>query len=131
MDPKTVLQQFWADYEEGDLDRTWDAYVSPDLIIHPSSGYELTRATWLAAEKALFSSFDNVRVQVLDQVREGDKVATRFAITGTQKAEFFGVTSVGRTATMTGTTVDVVRDGRIVEHWAEVGISQFLQQLAA
>ena len=131
MDPKTVLQQFWADFEKGDLDHTWDTYVSPDLVIHPSSGYELTRATWLAAEKALFSSFDNVRVQVLDQVREGDKVATRFAVTGTQKAEFFGVPSTGRTATMTGTSVDVVRDGRIVEHWAEVGISHFLQQLAA
>jgi predicted ester cyclase len=131
MDPKTVLQQFWADYEKGNLDRTWDAYVAPDLIIHPSSGYDLTRATWLAAEKTLFSSFDDVRVQVLDQVREGDKVATRFAVTGTQKAEFFGVPSGGRTATMTGTTVDVVRDGRIVEHWAEVGLAQFLQQLAA
>ncbi|WP_250007634.1 ester cyclase [Actinoplanes sp. M2I2] len=105
--------------------------MSPDLIIHPSSGYELTRATWLAAEKPLFSSFDNVRVQILDQVREGDKVATRWALTGTQKAEFFGVPSAGRTATMTGTTFDVVRDGRIVEHWAEVGISHFLQQLAA
>ena len=45
MDPKTVLQQFWADYEKGDLDHTWDAYVAPDLVIHPSSGYELTRAT--------------------------------------------------------------------------------------
>ncbi|MEU8819866.1 hypothetical protein [Actinoplanes sp. NPDC048796] len=40
---------------------------------------------------------------------------------GAQKGEFFG----------TPATVDVVRDGRIIEHWAEVGISQFPQKLAA
>lgn len=131
MDPKTVVQQFWASYEQGDLDTTWKTYVSPALVIHPSSGYEFTRETWLGAEKDLIAAFDDVRVEVLDQVAEGTKVATRWALTATQKAEFFGVPSAGRTATLTATTVEVVEDGLIVEHWAEVGVPQFLQQLSA
>jgi steroid delta-isomerase-like uncharacterized protein len=131
MDPKTVVRQFWAGYEKGDLDTVWATYVSPDLVIHPSSGYEFTRETWLTAEKALVGSFTDLRVEVLDTVAEGDKVATRWSITGTQTAEFFGVPSSGRTATLTGTTVDVVRDGRLAEHWAEVGVPGFLQQLDA
>lgn len=131
MDPKTVVQQFWAGYEKGDLDTTWDTYVSPDLVIHPSSGFEFTRESWLATEKDLIAAFGNVRVEVLDQVAEGAKVATRWKLTATQKAEFFGVPSQGRTATLTGTTVDIVQHGRLVEHWAEVGVPGFLQQLAA
>jgi predicted ester cyclase len=70
-------------------------------------------------------------VNVLDQVAEGTKVATRWQLTGTQKEEFFGVPSQGRTATLTGTTFDIVENDLIVEHWAEVGVQVFLQQLSA
>ncbi|MEU4143010.1 ester cyclase [Streptomyces parvulus] len=131
MDSKTVVQQFWASYVKGDLDATWDTYVDAELVIHPASGFEFTRESWLAIEKDLIASFDDVRVDVLDQVAEGDKVATRWQMTATQKAEFLGVPSQGRTATLTGTTVDIVRDGKLAEHWAEVGTAVFLQQLAA
>jgi predicted ester cyclase len=131
MDPKTVIREFWAGYEKGDLDSTWAAYVSPALVIHPPIGFEFTRESWLAAEKQLVDSFGGVRVEVLDQVVEGDKVATRWALTGTQKSEFYGIPSTGRAATLTGTTVDVVAGGQIMEHWAEVGVAAFLQQLDA
>lgn len=131
MEPKAIVEQFWAGYGKGDLDATWATYVSPDLVIHPSSGYEFTRESWLAAEKTLLGAFTDYRAEVIDQVAEGDKVATRWSFTGTQTAEFFGVPSAGKTATLTGTTVDRVVDGQIAEHWAEVGVSQFLQQLGA
>ena len=131
MEPKTVVRQYWASFEKGDLDTTWETYVDLDLVVHPASGFEFTRDSWLATEKSLVDSFTDLRVEVLDQVAEGDKVATRFRMTATQTAEFFGVPSSGRTATLTGTTVDRVRDDRIVEHWAEVGVPGFLQQLSA
>ncbi|MDX2939627.1 ester cyclase [Streptomyces ipomoeae] len=130
MDPKTVVRDFWASYQKGDLETTWAQYISEDIVIHPGSGPEVTRQTWLDAEQALFGAFTDVRVEVLDQVAEGEKVATRWAVTATQTGEFFGVPSTGRTATLTGTTVSVVKDGKIVEHWAEISIPQFLQQLA-
>ncbi|GAA3483109.1 hypothetical protein GCM10018966_076410 [Streptomyces yanii] len=49
---------------------------------------------------------------------------------GSRCGEFFGAPSAGHTATLTGTTVYVVRDGKIVELWAGISIPQFLQQLA-
>ncbi|MBV2357559.1 ester cyclase [Streptomyces sp. J2-1] len=131
MTSKDAVRNFWAGYEQGDLDATWERYVAADLVIHPSSGYTFTRETWLEAEKALLAAFADLRVEILDQVAEGDRVATRWAVTGRQTGEFFGVPSAGNTARLTGTTVDVVRDGRIAEHWAEVGVPNFLQQLAA
>ncbi|MCI2424269.1 ester cyclase [Saccharopolyspora sp. K220] len=116
MDPKAVVRQFWASYEKGDLDITGDIYVSPDLVIHPSSGFEFTRESWLAIEKDLVAAFDDLSVEVLDQVAEGAKVATRWKVTATQKAEFLGVPSQGRTATLHGTTFDIIQDGQLVEH---------------
>lgn len=130
MDARTTVRNFWESYEKGDLDKTWEHFVASDIVIHPSSGYEFTRETWMGAEKALFASFEDVKIDVIDQVQEGDKVATRWSLTARQTGEFFGVPSQGRTATLTGTTVDRVRDGKIIEHWAEVGVPLFLQRLS-
>ena len=129
--PKTIARQFWESWGRGDLETTWTTFVSEDIVIHPSSGYEFTRQSWLEAEQALHAAFDDIQIAVLDQIENGDMVATRWAVTGRQRSEFFGVPSSGRSATLTGTTFDRVRDGKLVEHWAEVGVPQFLQQLAA
>jgi predicted ester cyclase len=128
---KTVVKEFWASYNRGKLDETWKTYVAEDLILHPPAGVDLDRESWLAMEKALFAAFENVDVKVLEQVVEGDMVASRWSLTARQKAEFMGVSSRGRTATVTGILLDRVRDDKIVEHWAEVGLPHFLQVLSA
>ncbi|MBV2353839.1 ester cyclase [Streptomyces sp. J2-1] len=130
MSNKTVVSDFWASYAKGDLDATWAQFVDEDLVIHPTGGFAFTRQTWLDIEKSLIASFKDISVEVLDQVAEGDKVATRWVLTATQTQDFLGVTSTGRTATLNGTTVDVIRDGKIVEHWGEVGTDYFLGLLA-
>jgi steroid delta-isomerase-like uncharacterized protein len=128
---KTIAREFWESWGRGDLDGTWRQYVAADIVVHPSSGYEFTRQSWLEAEKALHAAFVDIKVTVVDQIADGDMVATRWAVTARQTAEFFGVPSSGQTATLTGTTFDRVQDGKLAEHWAEVGVAQFLQKLSA
>ena len=105
--------------------------MAEELIAHPPPGIELDRESWLATEKGFFAAFEDVDAKVLEQVAEGDMVASRWSLTGRQKAEFMGVPSGGRTATLTGMLFDRVRDDKIVEHWAELGLPQFLQLLGA
>lgn len=127
----SIAREFWESWGRGDLDATWREYVAADIVIHPSSGFEFTRESWLETEKALQAAFENIKVEVLAQIEHGDMVATRWSVTARQTGEFFGVPSSGKTATLTGTTFDRVRNGKLAEHWAEVGVPQFLQQLAA
>ena len=127
----TIAREFWESWGRGDLEQTWADYVHPDIVIHPSSGYAFTRESWLQAEQALHAAFTDIEVMVLAQIEDGDMVATRFAVTGRQTGEFFGVASSGRSATLTGTIFDRVEDGKLAEHWAEIGVAQFLQQLSA
>jgi len=126
----TIARDFWESWGRGDLESTWADYVHPDIVVHPSSGYEFNRETWLQAEQALHAAFTDIDVRVLGQVEDGAMVATRFAVTARQTGEFFGVPSSGKTATLTGTIFDRVEDGKLAEHWAEIGVPQFLQQLA-
>ena len=125
------MEEFWASYNCGDLDETWKIYVADDIVVHPSGGHELDREGWLADEKALSAAFDAIEAKVLDQVAEGDMVASRWSFSGRQTAEFMGVSSSGRTATLTGILFDRIHDDKIVEHWAEVGLAHFLQLLSA
>ena len=39
--------------------------------------------------------------------------------------------SQGRTATVQGTFIDLVRGGKIVEHWSEMSFPEFMQALSA
>ena len=131
MNPKTVVTEFWETYGRGELDEAWTTYLAEDLVVHPPAPMELDRDSWLATEKAFFAAFDDIDVNVLDQVAEGDKVATRWSMTARQTAEFYGAPSRGRTATVTGTYIDVIRDDKIVEHWSEMSLPQFMQALSA
>ena len=131
MDPKTVVRAFWETYGRGELDEAWRKYLADDIIVHAPPPMELDRESWRATEKAFFAAFDDIDVKVLDQLAEGDKVASRWSETARQTAEFYGVPSLGRTATVTGTFIDVVRDGMIVEHWSEMSLPQFMQALRA
>lgn len=127
---QTVVRAFYLSYNEQDLDATFERYVDVDLINHAQGGH-LSRADWKAFDKAIFASFTDVSFTVLDQVAEDDKVATRWAMTATQVAEFHGVPSAGRTETVTATSVDRVRAGKIVEHWLDADLTGFLHRLGA
>lgn len=129
-DVKGVVRGFYESYNQGDLDRTWERYVAP-LITNHAMGGAYDREGWREADKSLLTAFSNVRVEVLDQVAEGDKVATRYTITGTQTGEFFGIPAGGVTATLSGTSLDRIAGGKIVEHWADVDFGGFLRRLAA
>jgi predicted ester cyclase len=131
MDPKVVVRRFWASYCAGDLDMTWSTYVAPHLLIHQSAGLELTRQSWLDLHKQLVASFGHIEVEIVDQVSDGDRVATRWELTGIQRADFMGVRSSGRTGTLNGVTFEAIENDQIAEHWAEVGIAAFLNGLGA
>jgi predicted ester cyclase len=57
---------------------------------------------------------------VVDQVAEGDRVATRFVVTGSNR---------GRRVRLEGITLSRLRYGRIVEDWSGFDSFEFLRQL--
>jgi predicted ester cyclase len=128
MTPDEVVRKFYEGYNDRDLDTTYEQYVSHGLINHAFGG-AYDREGWLAADKGLIEAFSDLRVEVLDQVTQGDRVATRFAMTGTQTGEFFGVPPIGAVATLTGTAVDRIEDGKIAEHWSDSDLGGFMAQL--
>ncbi len=124
-----VVRSFWDSYSQHDLDKAWEQYISRDLVNHAFGG-AYQREAWLGIEKGFTAAFPDVQAEVLGQVAEGDMVATRVGLTGTQEQEFYGVPAAGAVGTLHATFFDRVADGKIVEHWADADVGGFLQQLS-
>jgi steroid delta-isomerase-like uncharacterized protein len=77
------------------------------------------------------SAFPDFRWTVEDQVAEGDKVTTRYTLSGTHQGEFFGVPASGRRVEISGINVDRFEGGKLVEEWASYDLLGGLSQIGA
>ncbi|MEM6273906.1 MAG: ester cyclase [Myxococcota bacterium] len=126
---KTLVADFiesvWNDERHEGFERFW----VDDCVNHTapaaSEGLESLRRT----HQPFFDAFSHLRVEMLDQVAEGDRVVSRIAMTGTHVGDFMGVSATTRRVRMEGIRIDRVRDNRIVEHWAQFDQVGLLAQL--
>ena len=104
---------------KGDLD-AFDELMAPDLA---------QQFKWDVAEmRRAFPDYSGTNV---DQIAEGDKVASRFVFLGTHLGEFEGVAPTGKRVDFVGASIDRVAEGKIVESWVEVDMLGVMQQLGA
>jgi len=131
---KTVVVHFteeiWHKGNLGALDR----FIAPDYVRHTSYfrdsgrdvvGLEPTRKS-IAAMRAVFP---DIHFDLHDLLVDGDKVVARWACTGTQRGEFRGVAPTGKHVAFTGINIYRLRDGKMIERWAEEDGLSLLQQL--
>ncbi len=123
-----VARGFYEGYNEHDLANNFATYISPGLVNHAFGG-TYDREAWLGVEQAYLAAFPDLHVEVLDQLSEGDRVATRVEMTGTQQEDFYGVPAAGAVGTLHVSFWDRVKDGKIVEHWADADVGGLLAQL--
>jgi len=79
----------------------------------------------------LRNAFPDFQFSILDQIAEGDKVATRWTIRGTHEGEFQGIPPSGKQIEMTGITIFRIANGKLIEGWTNEDVLGMLQQLGA
>jgi steroid delta-isomerase-like uncharacterized protein len=108
-----------------------DDLLAPDFASWLPDGARLGRAEYRDAVMASHQAFPDLVVEVLDQLGEGDKVATRWRASGTHRGPFAGIPATGRPVTITAIHLHRVADGKLVEHWEEIDVFRLLRQLGA
>jgi len=89
----------------------------------------LGRAEYRDAVLASLQAFPDLVVEVLDQLAEGDKVATRWRASGTHRGPFAGIPATGRPVRITAMHLHLVVDGKLTEHWEEIDLLRLMRQL--
>jgi predicted ester cyclase len=75
------------------------------------------------------AAFPDVRFTINDQFADGDKVATRWTVTGTNKGALMGIPPTGKHSTVSGITIDRYQNGKAIEsftNWDTLGMFQQL-----
>jgi predicted SnoaL-like aldol condensation-catalyzing enzyme len=98
-----------------------DEIYASDYVHHGSGGRDIGRSETRAVAAQLLGASTDRRATVLDQIQEGDRVATRWESVGT----FAG----GRRATMRGMIISRVVGDRIAEEWEIADHYSFLREL--
>lgn len=113
-----------------------DYSVLDELIAEDYVAYDPTEPEPLRGPDGFRDSLETFRkgmpdlhVRIDDQIAEGDKVATRWTATGHHTGELFGVPATGNQVTVSGISVERLRDGRIVEDHMHLDTLGLMRQL--
>ena len=79
----------------------------------------------------LRAAFPDFHFTILDQVAEGDRVATRWQLAGTHRGPFQGAPATGRRVEMAGITIFRIAGGKLVEGWTSEDLLGLLRQIEA
>ncbi|HEU0032137.1 MAG TPA: ester cyclase [Kofleriaceae bacterium] len=95
-------------------------FYSPDFVDHVND-FELRGLEGVRRSVELYTSvLDDLQISVEDQVVDGDRVTSRFVVTGTNR---------GRRVRFHGITISRFEGGRIVEDWSVTDTLGMLRQL--
>ncbi|MEE4377994.1 MAG: ester cyclase [Candidatus Competibacteraceae bacterium] len=73
-------------------------------------------------------AFPDIRFNINDQIAEGDRVASRWTVTGSQQGEFLGIAPNGDAITLAGISIQHFGAGKIIESWDNWDALSILQR---
>jgi predicted ester cyclase len=101
---RTALEEACA---RGDLERARELYAG-EFIDHVNA-LQFRGQEGIARSVAIYRAlFPDLRIDVVDQVSEGDRVVSRWVLRGTHR---------GRRVTLPSITISRFEDGKIAEDW--------------
>ena len=113
---RKALEQVCA---RGDMELARDCYAA-DFVDHVNA-VDLHGREGIRKSTDLYRAlFDDLQIRVVDQVSEGDRVVSRWVLTGSNR---------GRPAELSGITISRLEGGRIVEDWTALDSLELLRQL--
>lgn len=132
---RDALDRAVAHWNAGDLNGYLSLYDS-SIRLHGYSPEPMDKNGVIDFYKMVFSTLTEAgkpgpRLEILDVLEEGDKIACRFAMSGVQSGTFMNVPASGRDYVLPGITILKFRDGTVVERWSNADMLGLLVQIGA
>ncbi|MDQ5823563.1 MAG: ester cyclase [Chloroflexota bacterium] len=114
----------------GNLDGV-EQVMAVDVVDHtPQPGFDGAGiGEFKSVITMLRAAFPDLSVTIEHMIAEGDKVAQRWTLRGTNKGEFAGIPPTGKQISVGVIEILHFADGKVVERWGQVDNMGMLQQL--
>jgi steroid delta-isomerase-like uncharacterized protein len=76
-----------------------------------------------------FSAFPDIQIEIVQQVEEGDRIATYITSQGIHSGAFYGIPPTGKHISTSVIRIDRIQDGKIAEHWSVSDAASLMQQI--
>jgi steroid delta-isomerase-like uncharacterized protein len=127
---KQFMQRFIEEVINQKNVQAIDELVIEDFVEHiPFPGQGPGREGLRYAVAIMLSAFPDTHWTVDEQIAEGEKVVTRFTMSGTHQGDFLGIPPTGRLIQVWGIVIDVVREGKFAESRIIMDMPGLMQQL--
>jgi steroid delta-isomerase-like uncharacterized protein len=123
---RNYIEEAW---NKGNLDFI-DKNFSSDFVSHGTlPGQPTNRDAVKRVISTIRNAIPDLHITIEDMLAEGDKVASRWVTKGTHKGDLMGAKPTGNKISVSETVVVRVKDGKVVEGWANRDDLGFLQQI--
>jgi len=117
--------------EQGNMN-AFKEIVADDVINHsaPSGMPNGPESMVYFILEILRKGFPDVKVEIFDQIAEGDKVTTRKTLKATHSGEFMGVPASNKKVTINVIDIIRLRDNKYVEHWGMSNLAEVIAEIS-
>jgi steroid delta-isomerase-like uncharacterized protein len=123
---RNYIEEAW---NKGNLDFV-DKNFSSDFVGHGTfHGQPTNRDGVKSVISTIRNAIPDLNITIEDMLAEGTKVASRWVTKGTHKGDLMGAKPTGNKISVSETAVFRVKDGKVVEAWANRDDLGFLQQI--
>ena len=117
-------------YNHGAADSGTDIFAR-DFVAYMPSQPPMDRPTFEHFVAGVTTGMPGYTYEIHDQIAQGDLVANRVTWRGVHSGTLAGVPATGRSVELRGINMFRVKDGRVVEQWAQLDMLGLLQQIGA
>lgn len=130
--PERLVRRFYAEALNDGRDDAFTELLAAGVVYHntatgPCSGPEAVRA----AIAGLRAAFPDLRYDLHELLRDGDRVVARFTLRGTHRGPFRGHPATGRPVEAQGCTIYRLAGGKIVALDVFADVAAILHQIGA
>jgi|SRR5579864_2470662 len=104
---------------------------APDFVAFMPGQPGMDRARFERYVASVTSGLPGLTFEIHDQIAQGDLVVNRVTWHGVHAAALLGIAATGTSVELRGINMFRVRDGRVVEQWAQLDMLGLLQQIGA
>lgn len=128
-DLKAIGRQLVEVWNTGNLSNV-DEIFANDFVNHDPTRPEVTDIeSYKKYIDETRSGMPDFKVVNEDMIAEGDKLVSRYTVSGTFQNDFFGIPATGKKATWTGVNIYHLTSGKIAKVWWHKDSLTMLQQL--
>lgn len=130
-DNKQIVHRFTEDcWNKGKLDAV-SQYVAKDCRLHDPVFPTLTKGadTLRTHIESCRRAFPDIHFTIEDTIAERDEVVIQWTSTGTHEGVFLGMPATHRKVHVSGTSIDRLENGKIVEQWSHWNVMTLMEQL--